>query len=309
MSRLRSQNVVLLLFFVAMTGCDNGPNDKGLMARLQAGWSAFVGDSSSNPEPSSTPTTEPEEFSSNAAKNAKANSEILKEMFTVIQMKEPKDRGEFGNWADTMNQGATIEGIYNGLTHSADYRKLEVLNRSASIEALHAFGEELAYLEVELPVATEFDASSAAPLPSIESPTGAGPGGKSGVVEVIDFNKEKTPLDPPSDVPKPDLKVLAEKYSKLFVGASIFTMKRVLGDEALKVFGSKAAHREKMALWYSKSTVRLAQKSIDFGVALRSNPDEGFHFKWAVQTPDDRIKWEILNRLHRVLNEANRAKQ
>lgn len=62
---------------------------------------------------------------SSVAKKAKANSEIFHEMFVVVFMREPKDRSEFGNWVDTLNQGASLEGVYNGLTHSEEYRRLE----------------------------------------------------------------------------------------------------------------------------------------------------------------------------------------
>ena len=35
--------------------------------------------------------------------------------------------------------------------------------------------------------------------------------------------------------------------------------------------------------------------------------DESFHREWALQLPVDRLKWEVLNRLHRLLNDAVRA--
>jgi hypothetical protein len=116
-------------------------------------------------------------------------------------------------------------------------------------------------------------------------------------------------LTAPSPIPKPDPKVLSEQYTKQFIGASIYTLKRVLGDEALKLINTKIQLREKLALWYSKWVCRVAQRNVDFGVALRNKPDEAFHFKWVMESQDDRVKWEVLNRLHRILNEANRQKQ
>jgi hypothetical protein len=95
----------------------------------------------------------------------------------------------------------------------------------------------------------------------------------------------------------------------LFVGASIFTLKRVLGDEAIKVMAAKAEYKEKFALWYSKWVVHMASRNVDFGIGLRNKPDEAFHYKWAVEASPEKLKWEVLNRLHRVLNEANRQKQ
>jgi hypothetical protein len=265
-------------------------------ARILLGKSAS---SSSGSTPSSGSSGNPDEAISDPAKTAKANAELLRELLQVVFMREPRDRAEFGNWADTLNQGASLEGVYNGMTHSAEYRKLEAVNAGASPEALKVFGQELAYLEIELPVPTPFDSRSASPLPVL----GDMSSGVSGDQRVIEFQK------PAAVETKPDLALMADKYSKLFVGASIFTLKRVISDEALKVVGTKTEYREKLAIWYSRWAVRLTQRNVDFGVSLRNKADEAFHFKWALQNPEDRIKWEILNRLHRLLNEANKEKQ
>jgi hypothetical protein len=263
-----------------------------------------------SPSPTVTPSSNvpmtDEEYSSAAARNAKANAEILHEVILVVYMREPSDRAEFGNWVDTLNQGASLEGVYNGLTHSSDYRKLEAVHSGATTEAVRVFGEELALLETELPIPTEFDSASASPLPYMgggggfsdpNSPT------ESGQIPLTAVAASSSPS------PKIDPKVLAEKYTKQFIGASIYTLKRVLGDEALKVIASKMQYREKLALWYSRWVVRLAQRKVDFGISLRNKSDEAFHYKWAVESPEDRVKWEVLNRLHRLLNDANRQKQ
>ncbi len=220
-----------------------------------------------SPDPKSAQTDTPkpqsdEEFISNAAKNAKANAEILHEIFQVVFIREPKDRADFGNWVDTLNQGASLEGVYNGLIHSADYRKMEVASPGASVEALRIFGEELALLEKELP------------QPSAN-------------------------LSP----------ILASNYSKQFIGSSVFTLKRLIGEEALKVVEVKSEYREKLALWYSKWVTHMIQRNVDFGVSLRNKVDEPFHYKFVLDSSEDRVKWEILNRLHRVLNEADKQKQ
>jgi hypothetical protein len=222
------------------------------------------------PEPSASPSAE--ELSSSAAKKAKANAEIFHEMFKVVFMREPKDRGEFGNWVDTLNQGASLEGVYNGLTHSQEYAALEKNSPKASEKAIKVFRDEINLLELELPVPTHLEN---------------------------------------------------------FGLASLFLLKRVLSDEALKVIASKSSGptpkasetapkgdvaeaksedspKAKLAAWYSKWAVHMAQRNVDFGVPLRNKPDEGFHFKWAGEVSEDQITWEILNRIHRVLNDANR---
>jgi hypothetical protein len=50
----------------------------------------------------------------------------------------------------------------------------------------------------------------------------------------------------------------------------------------------------------------MTQRNVDFGVALRNKADEAFHLKWATEVSEDQIIWEVLNRLHRVLNDANK---
>src|SRR5690606_22891186 len=99
------------------------------------------------------------------AKRSRANAEILREIFTVVYMRPPQDKADFGNWLDTLNQGASLEGIYNGLTHSSGYRRLESSIRGASPEALKRFGVELARLQAELPEPTRFREDASLPLP------------------------------------------------------------------------------------------------------------------------------------------------
>ena len=86
-----------------------------------------------------------------------------------------------------------------------------------------------------------------------------------------------------------------------FAGASFFTLKRVMGDEALKLVAARASTPEQLALWYSKWAVQMTGLGIDFGLVLRNSKDENFHYKWALSISPDRVKWEVLNRVHRVL--------
>lgn len=281
---MRTKWIFVPLVLVFLTGCEYLP--KNWQKEWNNLWAILTEDDPST-EVSRRPSANPsggltdEELKSAMIKNAKANSEILREMLQVVFIHEPKDRSEFGNWVDTLNQGASLEGVYNGLTHSSDYHQLEVANEAASAEALRVFGEELANLEAELAVPIQFD---------------------------LHLNPLPAPAASPNPNPSSNVRVLAENYSKQFVGASIFTLKKVLCDEALRVIASKSDYREKMAIWYSRWAVRMTQRNVDFGISLRNKPDEAFHYKWAVEATEDRVKWEVLNRLHRVLNEANRQK-
>ena len=216
---------------------------------------------SPEPQVTSSPQVSGEEFSSSSARKAKINSEILHEIILVVFDREPgelqefKSKGDFGNWADTLNQGASFEGVYNGFTHSSEYRKLETLAGKAPQEAFKVFSEELAVL-----ISAEPD-------------------------------KEIVPL--------------SQEALRPYKGLSLYGLKRVLGDEALRIVNDRGTDREKLAQWYSKWVIHMTQRKVDFGIPLRNNPDANFHYKWALASSEDQLKWEILNRLHRLLNKQN----
>lgn len=314
------KSTLVLSLLISLAGCDVPPEAKPWVDRAEKEIKISlvillkqlgVGDGSESPQPQVSASPSPGLNSSNAAMRAKANAELLREILLVALQKEPKDPAEFGNWVDTLNQGASLEGVYNGLTHSTEFRALEEANKGALPEALKAFGQELALLEAELPVVTQFDARSALPLPVMGTVPSEGgtPGGSNSRDPAQEVHGAKTLDGNAEKKPPVDVNVLAEQYSKQFVGASIFTLKRVIGDEALKVIAIKSEYREKLALWYSKWVVHMSQLNVDFGVPLRNKPDETMHYKWVLDNSNDRVMWEVLNRLHRVLNEANRQKQ
>ena len=192
-------------------------------------------------------------------KQTKGNIEIFKEIYEVTLMSQVKDFKQIEAWVNTLNQGASLEGVYHGLTKSNEYQVLEKKGPPASPEALKVFAEEMDELQQELPEKLQ--------------------------------TKEPVPTN-----------------------GSIYVYKRLLGEEALRVFEhkyqNKEKDREKFGMWYARFAVRLARKKIDFGLDLRNKPDQIFHQKWALDTLDrkaeEQLKWEILNRLHRVMNEANK---
>ncbi len=243
------------------------------------------------------------QLSLDASKNFKVNPEILSEIIQVIYDRQPKDSDQFENWVNALNQGASFEGVYNGLIHSSDYRQLEKVQGSASAEALRIFSEELARFEVELPRLTQFDLLTGAALPtSSEVPSEPS-------LEIDRVRESPAPSESLiSELKGKQVQELSEQYSNQFVTISLFTLKRVLGDEALRVIDSKLSDRAQLSLWYSRWVVRLIQAKVEFGIPLRNNPDEDFHFKWAITSSGDSIKWEVLNRIHRLLNRVDRRK-
>ena len=229
-----------------------------------------------------SPTVVPEDPVIQIAERSKENAQLLSEMIAVVNIHPPQDSSDFGNWVDTLNQGASLEGVYNGLTHTIQYQRLELLGHAASPQALRIFGEEIAQLEGELPRPSQLEWVG-------------------GLLRATQSGD--TPVDAPSSLPVlRDVGKLADQYVTQCVGASLYTLKRLLGDEALKVIASKNKDRERTASWYSKWVVHLALRGVDFGLPLRNKSDEDFHYRWALRSSDDRIKWEVLNRLHRLLN-------
>jgi len=82
-------------------------------------------------------------------------------------------------------------------------------------------------------------------------------------------------------------------------------MKRVLGDWALRVMTLRLEESpERMRDWYADFAARASKKGVDFGLGLRNESSRELHRKWADQATDDQIRWEVLNRLHRILNAA-----
>ncbi len=242
-----------------------------------------------------------EQFSSENARRAKANAELLQEVFRVVFVREPKSPAEFGNWVDTLNQGASLEGVYNGFTHSSTYRELETSKKGAAPSAIQVFAEELALLELELAEPTKFSDKDAQPLVVL---------GQIDLSTPVTAEERYAPFAKASAEPKKksDASQLTGQYSKIFLSSSLFTLKRVLGDEALKVIGEKRASKELLATWYSRFVVRIAARGVDFGVPLRNNVFEKFHYDWAIENSEDRLSWEVLNRLHRAVNAANEPK-
>ena len=255
------------------------------------------------------------------AKKTQANAEILQEMIRVVLLKEPSDRSTFSGFVDTMNQGLSIEGLYNGFTLSSEYRDLETRSPVASGEAVKIFVEELVQLELELPQPTVFDERSALPIPrpvqpgEVEpAPIGGPENGNGGFARDLSFPGAKASVVPVSGTTAVATATPAgqpltrEGGMAIFGRASILTLKRVLGSEGLKVIRAKKATPDGLSLWYGKFAARLATRGVDFGIALRNKADEAFHVQWAKSATEDQLVWEVLNRLHRLLNAANTKK-
>lgn len=253
---------------------------------------------------------------------SEVQAELVQEIFRVVLLRDPAERGEFTSYVDLLAQGASIEGVHNGLTHTDQYRKLEQTYRTEA-GVLEVFCREWLDLGMGSVEPSRLNPKMAEPLsapvpleyvePSETSESGRNEGG--------DRNNHTGPREGVggTDSTSPEV-----ECNQVFSGAAFFTLKRVLADEAIRVIrevrqvgsgqsaspaqppGPAQATAPRLSTWYGRWAALMANRGVDFGLALRNKADEKFHRDWASSTSDDKVTWEVLNRVHRVLNEAQR---
>ena len=179
------------------------------------------------------------------------NRAFIKEIYEHVYARSLVDARQFNEWMNVLTQGASIEGVYRGLTLSDQYRALErgVVSKGARL----FFAAEAAYL--------------------------------------------KKRIDP-----KLRQDQLEAEIAKASEKASLFTLKRVLGEKVLEAVELNKSDRAAMAQLYSDLVMRWFIVDVDFGVHQRNSRDRDFHLDWARKNSRGRIQWELLNRLHRVMN-------
>lgn len=233
----------------------------------------------------------------NASELAKENSELLSEMMKVVfNEEEIEDKSGFGTLAHTLNQGASLEGIYEGIVMGSRYRALETKSQAASPSELKAFAIEMADLQLSMKNPSTYEASSAKKAPSIQYPDGSSVDVPTATVGTQVVEKKK------------DRMALQTELLETFIGASGYTLKRTLSEEALKKLDEMKSDSGELAQWYAHFVLRMCDTKVDFGLALRNKADFDFHFKFAQKLALDRVKWEVLNRYHRYLNFIGKQK-
>jgi len=189
-----------------------------------------------------------------AAAKAQRNGEILQEMIRVIWLDEPESAEMFGEWLNSLNEGASIEGIYNGLIHNQTYRRREQSSESANVEALKAFIEMMLDLQSDLSQSMDRGALEAG-----------------------------------------------------FRNLSVYGLKRILGDEALARLRRFRSPLD-LSKWYGPWAAHMTRFNVDFGLKQRNLSEADFHEQWSMQASPGSLDWEVLNRVHRVLNTMNGRK-
>ena len=270
-----ARRVILIGGVLLVSGCDPVNRMKTLLGLA-------------TPPPTTLPVTEKKDFDF-----AKANREILAEMIRVVfDTNEVADDEFFQGLLSSFNQGASIEGIYRGLIQGQRYRALESGSLGAGPAQIRFLATELARIQEAMREPTRLDTPQSRALPSIEFPED-----EAGVESLAPEQ------DRPRDSAGPRKKGEIENdLMRNFIGASPYTLKRILGDEVLRKLDEMKKAPADRAQWYAGTVLHLRERGVDFGLPLRNSSDFGLHLRFAETVSADRVIWEVLNRYHRVIN-------
>ncbi len=285
-----------LVMMLLITGCDPEAELMSLVKEIKAKIHSATEPPLPNEVKTEMATAESVEKAPpvTAGELAKEHAELLSEMLKVIfDETEIENKNYFGELTRTLNQGASLEGIYRGIIMDSRYRALESKSQAAPPLELKAFAIEMAEIQDTMKNPTIFEAEESKKAPSIDYPDGS---------DTVTGHTSQTVNK------KKDKAVVREELLQMFIGASSFTLKRLLGDEALKKIDEMKDDTGELAQWYAKLVIRLAQSKIDFGLELRNKPDFDLHFRFAQRMSLDRVRWEVLNRYHRYLNFTSKQK-
>ncbi len=219
-------------------------------------------------------------------------AQVVQEMIRVVERRAVVDPRSTLPLVEAWEAGATVEGLYRGRVWSSEYRTLEEGSGPAPGRAVQAFVREALSFEETLGRPASWTEQSARPL---ARPSGLGESAS---------NPGREPL------PLPAGRERRAALERVFSQASVFTLKRLLGELALECV-EELERQGRLSDWYAEWATRLASLSgpggvaVDFGLAQRNRSDVTFHRTWAREVSLDRIQWEVLNRVHRILNEAD----
>jgi hypothetical protein len=233
------------------------------------------------------------------------NAELLAEMIRVVFGRDPRDAASFAQYHASLDQGASLEGVLNGLLHSAAYREFEASAPVASPLARAFFVDELVRIQSGLVASGKspifLSDASPKPLRKIEVPTGGGTAG-SGSDRTWGFNPATSPA----------------QYQAAFASSTTPTLRRLLAEAVgSRMDGFSSATSPDAGEWYAELASRLSGAGVDFGVAQRNRTDVAYHREMFIglvkaRTPSDvrdRVLWESLNRYYRVLNHLDKTKE
>ena len=245
----------------------------------------------------------------------KCSAEMITEMFQVIfQKTEIEDKALYSSLVSTLEQGASLEGIYNGLVFGPRYRLLESKAKAASPESIKFFAKELTEVQKGMMSPTVFTNELTKLVPSINNPMAHA----HNTLGVLGKAQEKaTPIPTPPPLPttlsspadavaKAPTQTVEEMLNN-FIGVTPFTLKRMLCDEAMKKIDELKNSPTELAQWYAGVAVRMSGYNVEFGLPARNSSDFDSYVPVAKTMSPDQMKWEVLNRYQRVMNQLNQA--
>lgn len=214
--------------------------------------------------------------------NRSMNADFIREAFRVVLLRDLRNREEFDKYMNVMDQGGHYEAIYNGLVYAAEFREKE--KGVSPVSSLKAYTQIMAQITLD----QKYDPIK---VHQAEEAEAAATGHK----------PDSTDLVPPQPS-EAEREALIGTIEREAITQSTYWMKRRLGEEILKTIDLKKEYREKLATWYARFTVFMNKRGVDFGLPQRNKTEEYFHYKWALDADEDRLKWECLNRVHKTIN-------
>ena len=173
-----------------------------------------------------------------------------------------KNKEEYIDWLNILEQGSSVEGVYRGLILSDSYLRMEKLNKKVKSNTKNFFAREVARDTLNMECVKE---------------------------EVMDLKFVQ-------------LRNEIESIQKKVGDFNFFTLKRILSERLLSKISSLREDRKKLAHWYANLVSCWAFLKIDFGLEERNSSDFHFHFLWSMRNSLGRMQWEVLSRLHRIMN-------
>lgn len=219
---------------------------------------------------------------------ALALGERLAEAWAVVWMRPRTDWPvlDFKRWYGQLEQGGSLEGIVQGWMLSPVYRDLERGSAAGARSVTVAVSEleRLASASNEVPEWALRDGL----LQRVRSHEAAN--GMSGAARAVADGAEttwKTPL----------------------IGVSAFTLKRLLTEAALyewerRRLSSRHAAAQWYGNWASEWSARAAELGVKFGLEARHRAEATFHERFGNEANEDQVRWEIVNRVHRLINQS-----
>ena len=219
-------------------------------------------------------------------------AQLWGEVYRVVWMKNPTPK-VFGFYFDALSEGATLEGFHNGFTHSSLYRDIEKEAPPCGA-CLKPFAKIVAQFQNEFESEVTLDETWARPM-----------------TRPVDVQYREAKVEKEIKAP-PNRRIPLQKreadLERVFSKASVYNLKRVAAELAQQIVDEKTASGNESAVkWYTEFVVRMTSYGVDFGLKERNNANMKFHSSWAawaLKNDPDLFRWEVLNRVHRVIAHA-----